>query len=98
VKLEHDPKHKQVVITKGSLRIRLSKAEFDAKTQEAVTWYKKRAPHYQFDKYHGSSALMYDPESPFPKQFNVRVCERWKSSNSKNGQVFDGNSVMSDFL
>jgi hypothetical protein len=82
--ITHDTKHKKVIVQRGSVRVVLSKDDFDARVAELSNWYAaKKLPK---DHYGGAAAAMYDPNGPYPQTFSHRVCERWTPSNSKNGK------------
>jgi hypothetical protein len=95
MRVQQDAKHKQIVIHKGSLRIKMSDEEFTRRVQGAADWYTGKSK--EFDKYHGNSATMFDPEAPFPKSFNPRVTPRdcGNGSHSKNGKCTGTKDVLS---
>jgi hypothetical protein len=86
----------EVIIKRGNKRVKMSKARYQEMLKEI------EARQHEYDKYHGNSALMYDPEAPFPQTFNARASVRWAPSGASNGSVQGSGSAKSlsdeDFL
>jgi hypothetical protein len=100
MKVISDAKHGKVTITHGNKHITMDRAEYDKRVAEQTAWYNRQKSDKGYDKYHGKAAEMYDPDSPYPKQFNKpRFTERGKStSGAKSGVVVTANNGLEEHL
>lgn len=92
MKVEQDGN--QVTITKGNMRVTLSVPEFERRIARMTDWYSAKKGSAEYDKYHGLAARMFDPESPYPKQFTHKMCERWTPSGATNGPVMTADNAL----
>jgi hypothetical protein len=88
----------KVLLVKGNLRVTMTQAEFESRVCDMTDWYGAKKGTVEYDKYHGNASAMFDPESPFPKQFTHKVNVRWKPSGATNGPVIDSTNAFEHMM